>query len=103
MTQTEADAQEAADRAVDPTGLLDGEDPRSAHPDDIDHWIHAYSELIDFKKGVLAASQGEISEMRNPDSRKEADQVDLTILEAEMHRYQQRLDFWKRRQSELSS
>ena len=95
------DADEAAERAVDETALLDGEDPRSTHPEDVTHWIDAYTELIAFKEGLLNKSRSEISAMENPNARKEADAVDVTILVAEMDRYQKRLRFWNRRREDL--
>ena len=91
------DADEAAERAVDETALLDGEDPASTHPEDVTHWINAYTELIAFKEGLLNTSRSEIAEMENPNARKEADAVDVTILAAELDRYQKRLRFWTRR------
>jgi len=95
------DADEAAERAVDEAALLDGEDPRSTHPEDVTHWINAYTELIAFKEGLLNKSRSEISEMENPNARKEADAVDVTILVAELDRYQKRLRFWTRRREDL--
>jgi hypothetical protein len=95
------DADEAAERAVDQTALLDGEDPASKHPEDVLHWINAYSELIHFKEGLLNKSHNEIAEMENPNARREADAVDVTILGAELDRYQKRLRFWKQRREDL--
>jgi hypothetical protein len=95
------DADEAAERAVDEAALLDGEDPGSTHPEDVTHWINAYTELIGFKEGLLNKSRSEISEMENPNARKEADAVDVTILVAELDRYQKRLRFWTRRREDL--
>jgi hypothetical protein len=31
----------------DPSGLLQGEDPRSVYADDAEHWERVYSELVD--------------------------------------------------------
>ena len=95
------DADQAAERAVDETALLDGEDPESTHPEDVTHWINAYTELIEFKQGLLDSSRSEIAEMENPNARKEARAVDVTILVAELDRYQKRLRFWTRRGEEL--
>jgi hypothetical protein len=95
------DADEAADRAVDQTALLDGEDPGSKYPEDVLHWINAYSELIEFKEGLINKSRSEIADMENPNARKEADDVDVTILVAELDRYQKRLRFWKQRREDL--
>ncbi|HYL70467.1 MAG TPA: hypothetical protein VEY89_04100 [Candidatus Dormibacteraeota bacterium] len=100
---TTGDARDAARRAVEPTGLLKGEDPESRHPDDVKHWINAYSELVHFKEGVLGKSRGAISGMDNPSSRKEATEVDVTILSAELARYRERLDFWLQRREELQT
>lgn len=97
------EARDAARRAVEPTGLLKGEDPESRHPDDVKHWINAYSELVEFKEGVLSKSRGEISDMDNASSRKEAGEVDVTILKAELARFRERLDFWLQRREELQT
>jgi len=97
------DARDAARRAVEPNSLLHGEDPDSRHPDDVKHWIDAYSELVDFKEGVLNKSRDEISDMDNPSSRKEAAEVDVTILRTELARFRERLDFWLKRREELKT
>jgi hypothetical protein len=95
------DADQAAERAVDETALLDGEDPGSTHPEDVTHWINAYTELIAFKEELLNSSRSEIAEMENPNARKEAHAVDVTILAAELDRFQKRLRFWTRRGEDL--
>jgi hypothetical protein len=95
------DPKEAADRSVDPDALLDGEDPRSRHPDDVRHWISAYSELIEYKERLLATSSRDRATMENPSARTETAEVDVPILRTELGRYRRRLDFWQRRNSEL--
>lgn len=97
------DAQAAAQRAVEPGGLLRGENPDSRHPDDVQHWIDAYSELVAFKEGVLNKSRDEISDMDNRSSRHEASEVDVTILRTELARFRARLDFWLKRREELKT
>ena len=39
-------AEEAADKAVDPDRLLEGEDPSTTYLDDATHWVTVYSELL---------------------------------------------------------
>ena len=102
-TPETGDAHDAAHRAVEPSGLLRGEDPDSRHPDDVQHWINAYSELVTFKERVLNKSRDSISDMDNPSSRKEAAEVDVTILRAELARFRERLDFWVNRREELKT
>lgn len=41
--------------------------------------------------------------MAEPEAREEIDKTDLTILEAERERLRERLDFWLRRQHELTN
>jgi hypothetical protein len=94
---------EAADRAVDPQGLLEGEDPASTHPDDIEHWINVYSELIRFKEGILTGTKQGVAEMREAEPQKEAGEVDLTILTTQLERYRDRLRFWQARREDNQS
>ncbi|MBV8301561.1 MAG: hypothetical protein JOY68_06530 [Candidatus Dormibacteraeota bacterium] len=102
--ETEAvDPQESALTAVDPEALLDGEDPDSQHPDDVAHWITAYTELVGYKERLLAASEEDRAGMQTRSARKETAEVDVPILSAELGRYRRRLAFWERRKVEIAS
>ena len=98
---SDAEAHLAAAKAVDRHALLEGEDPDSRHPDDADHWMNAYAELVRFKESVLHRTRAERELMTNPDSTREAGLVDLTILRAELDRYKRRLEFWAQRREEI--
>ena len=98
MPQTE---QEAADRAVDRSALLDGEDPDSRHLDDAEHWIAVYTELIAFKETVLTSTAEEMADMEHAEARSEAKHVDVKVLRAELDRFRKRLIFWQQRHIEL--
>lgn len=94
-------AKQASEKAVDGQALLDGENPATRHPEDAEHWAAAYSELINFKESLLDNGESNIEQMSNPNSKLEARQVDMTLLQAELNRYRARLEFWKQRQKEL--
>jgi len=95
------DPEESAKKSVDSDALLQGEDPKSRHPDDADHWIKAYSELIEYKERLLATSARDRAGMETESARQETAEVDVPILRTELGRYRRRLDFWERRQAEL--
>jgi hypothetical protein len=95
------DPKESAQKSVDPDALLDGENPKSRHPADAEHWIRAYSELIEYKERLLATSARDRAGMETEAARRETAEVDVPILRTELGRYRRRLDFWERRQAEL--
>jgi hypothetical protein len=97
-----ARAEDAADRAVSEDRLLDGEDPRTQHLDDVEHWISAYSELIAYKETLIAKTQQEAATMVNESAFEETEAVDLTLLQRELDNYRRRLRFWLGRRDELS-
>ncbi len=59
----DATARQAADRAIDQDSLLDGEDPELHRLDEAEHWIAAYSELVNYKDALLATSDGQLRAM----------------------------------------
>jgi hypothetical protein len=97
------DPRESARRSVDADALLEGEDPRSRHPEDVTHWIAAYAELIEYKERLLATSARDRAGMETESARKETAEVDVPILRTELSRYRRRLDFWRQRKSEIGS
>jgi len=95
--------QRAAQDAVDPNRLLEGENPETPHPDEAQHWIEVYTELLAFKERTLATAHHSMADMPEQDARVETVQTDLAVLEAERDRLGRRLDFWKRRHLELTT
>jgi hypothetical protein len=63
--------------------LLTGEAPDTVHPDDVEHWIAVYSELL--------AGTGHLRSSPASDRR----------IDEEHERLRQRLAFWLRRRDEL--
>ena len=92
----------APDPLVFPAGdeLLDREDPESSFPEDARHWIAIYREMIAFNRGLLERAAQVLS--RPGGRRPPADLAgDLTVLQDQLRRYQERLEFWYGRQWEL--
>jgi len=99
----DVDPQTAARAAVDPDRLLEGEDPETPHPDEAQHWIEVYTELLTFKERAVATAHESLSTMPEADARREAVLTDLIVLEAERDRLRRRLEFWKRRHLDLTT
>jgi len=99
----DVDPQTAARAAVDPDRLLEGEDPETPHPDEAQHWIEVYTELLNFKERAVATAHESLSTMPEADARREAVQTDLIVLEAERDRLRRRLEFWKQRHLDLTT
>ncbi|TME25608.1 MAG: hypothetical protein E6I68_01720 [Chloroflexi bacterium] len=99
----DVDPQKAAGEAVDPDRLLEGEDPETRQPEEANHWIEVYTELLTFKERAVATANQNVAQMPEVDARVEATQTDLAVLQAERDRIRRRLDFWKRRHLDLST
>jgi hypothetical protein len=89
--------------AEDPDRLLDGENPDTRQPDDVEHWFKVYTELVQTKAELLGALSGRLAELQEPESRREVADTDLEILKRELGRLQRRLDFWRGRWESIGS
>jgi hypothetical protein len=87
--------QIAAD-AVDPTHLLEGENPDSLQPHDAEHWVRVYSELLAFKRGLLSSARDLACATREP-ARHAISGSDLPLLDAQARKLAGRLEFWRHR------
>jgi DNA-binding response OmpR family regulator len=74
---------------------LQGENLKTTHAADARHWISIYADLLDFKRGLLARVQRDVTKLR-PDARNAA-MADVALIEIQMHGYEQRLELWYRR------
>ena len=74
---------------------LEGEDIQTTHWEDARHWMSIYSDLIQFKRGVLDRVRRDVVKL--PPPAREAAERDVEIIEIQMVGYQQRLDLWYRR------
>src|SRR5258708_1951722 len=88
-------------KAVDGNRLLPGEDPRSRQPEDTEHWLAVYTELLQAKAAMLAALNERLTEMTHDVARREIGATDAQLLESELARFQERIDFWQNRKAEL--
>jgi hypothetical protein len=85
--------------ADEPSPPLEGEDLATTHWEDAHHWISIYSDLLEFKRGILDQITRDLAKL-TPDEQKAAES-DLKIIEGQMMGYQQRLDLWSRRVRDL--
>ena len=92
--------EEAAEKAVDPDRLLEGEDPETTYLDDATHWVTVYSELLAVKRDLVGVSENRLADIAK-EARHEVATTDLVVLDAEMKRFSQRLAFWRERCVEL--
>jgi len=78
---------------------LEGENLSTKRWEDARHWMSIYSDLLEFKRGILGRMQRDLPGL-HPTAQKAA-AVDLQIIETQMLGYQQRLDLWFARIWEL--
>ena len=82
-----------------PSPPLEGEHLETTHWEDAHHWISIYSDLLEFKRGILDQIRRDLAKLR-PEAQKAAES-DLKIVEDQMMGYQQRLDLWSQRVRDL--
>ncbi len=93
-------AEEAAQKAVDDDRLLEGEDPKTTYLDDATHWVTVYSELLAVKRDLVGVVESRLPDMPD-EARREVATSDLVVLDAEMKRFSERVEFWRERCVEL--
>lgn len=86
--------------APQPDRLLEGEDPRTAFPQDARHWIAVYDEMIDFKVGLLGRVRTLLKSLPVA-ARQDVMDNDVVLIEDQLLRYRRRLEFWYGRQWQL--
>ena len=101
MSGADRKAQHAAQNAVDPDRLLEGEDPTTPHPEEARHWIDTYRDLLRVKERLLTTVNQAVEEPVEEPAAREVESTDGVTLRAEHARFKRRLDFWKRRLDEL--
>jgi hypothetical protein len=99
---SQSEEEKAALDQVEPDRLLAGENEESRHLDDAIHWVKVYSELLEFKRSVLATTQQHVVSM-DPDASAEVQKTDLKALHAEALRFERRLVFWRTRTATLQA
>ena len=78
---------------------LEGEDISTNRWEDARHWMSIYSDLLEFKRGILGRMERDLPGLHS--TAQKAAVVDLQIIETQMLGYQQRLDLWFARIWEL--
>lgn len=101
MDNKHDDAERAAIEAADPDRLLPGEDPGSIHLEDARMWLDVYDELLAYKRRLLGVTEDSLETMGDPPARREVVETDRRVLDAEASRFEARLDYWRRRLTEL--
>jgi hypothetical protein len=99
---SQSEEEKAALDQVEPDRLLAGEDEDTAHLDDAIHWVKVYSELLEFKRSVLATTEEHVVTM-DPDASVEVQETDLKALHAEALRFERRLVYWRTRSAALET
>jgi hypothetical protein len=79
----------------EPSRPLEGEHLDTTHWEDAHHWISIYSDLLDFKRGILDQIRRDLAKLK-PDAFRAAE-ADVKIIEDQMEGYQRRLDLWYQR------
>ncbi len=100
--KSQTEKEQAALDQVQPDRLLAGEDEDTRHIDDAVHWVKVYTELLEFKRSVLATTEKHVVTM-DPDASAEVQQTDLIALNAEALRFERRLVFWRTRIAQLQA
>jgi hypothetical protein len=91
-----------AREANSPDRLMHGENSASQSPDDIAHWITAYSELLAFKDKLLVDMRHGMESLSKPASN-EIQELDVTLILTQRTRYVRRLEFWTKRRAEVGN
>lgn len=91
---------DAAQAAIDPHHLIDGEDPHTTHAEDARRWLVIYSELLAYKDMVLDRTRRAMATM-HPETMSEIERTDVQIVHRERDRVHARLEFWRGRLREL--
>jgi hypothetical protein len=97
----ESEVREAVDKMVDRERLLEGEDPDTTSRTEAVHWLWVYAELLGFKRDVTNEAEAKGSTL--PPAALEEVDADLTLLDAERRRLEERYRFWSARVQALSS
>lgn len=74
---------------------LEGEHLETTHWEDAHHWMSIYSDLLEFKRGILAQIRRDMAKLKP--AAQSAAEADLKIIEGQMEGYQKRLGLWYQR------
>ena len=80
--------------------LLEGENPETTEARDARHWIAVYRDMINFKVDLLDRVRAQLASLPAAGVR-DIIEHDITLIEAQLERYQRRMEFWYPRHWEL--
>jgi hypothetical protein len=86
--------RDLANFSTDPGRLLPEEDPSSNEPEDAQHWVAVYSELLKTKR-QLVGNLREMMERQEQAVQDELERADVRLLELQIHRFEYRLSLWQ--------
>lgn len=75
--------------------VLEGEDLKTTRWEDARHWIGIYTDLLSFKVGLIERVRRDTAKL--PPIGQQAVAQDLSIIESQMHWYEERLRLWFQR------
>lgn len=90
------DIEGEALRAINPDTLLPGEAESGQLPEDAEHWISVYSELISTKLQLLANLK-EMMARQSHEVQDELERADVRVIESQLERFRGRLEHWKQK------
>jgi hypothetical protein len=96
----EEEAAGAAWEGADLERPLEGENPESGSLEEARRWVTAYSHLVKLEQDLMDLMASMITKMPE-EARKEAEDVNLPLLAAQLERFRHRLSFWSKRRAEL--
>jgi|SRR5579864_960988 len=83
----------------EPSQPLQGEHLETSHWEDAHHWMSIYSDLIEFKLGMLDQVSRGLAKLK-PEAQRAAE-ADVKLVEDQMAGYRRRLDLWAQRVRDL--
>ena len=98
---SQEEAAGAASKGADLDRPIRGEDPDSSSLAEARRWIGVYRHLVSLEEQLLDVLAGSIPSMPR-ESQIEAEETNLPLLLSQVERFRNRLDFWIRRERELS-
>jgi hypothetical protein len=96
LEHNEKEIIDAARRGADTERPIEGEDPTIYSPEVNRRWQAAYSELLHLETGLLHFLSEQVPRM-SADAQREAQLTNLPLIESQVERFRQRLEFWRQR------
>jgi DNA-binding CsgD family transcriptional regulator len=87
--------------AADRVSLMEGENPDTTHVEDARHWVSIYTQMLEFKERLLERTRVDSEGLPRP-AREKVEAEDLSAIERERAKIEQRLQFWRQRHWELA-